>query len=1019
MKPERWQQLDEMFHAALERGTEERASFLAEACGGDEAMRREVEELLAAHERAGSFIEKPALEVEAQSLAGGQVGSMAGQAIGHYRIVEMIGRGGMGEVYLAQDMALGRRVALKLLPALFTGDAERLRRFEQEARTASVLSHPNIVTIYEIGRSGAAYFIAEEFIDGLTLGEHMASERLKVSEALDVATQVAGALAAAHAKGVVHRDIKPENIMVLREGYSARREKQIKVVDFGIAKLTEARAPDTQAPTRPMVNTEQGVVIGTASYMSPEQARGEKVDARTDIWSLGVVLYEMLAGVSPFAGERPQEVSASILKDEPPPLPLQLPDRLKWIVEKALRKDREERYQTAKEMLSDLRYVREQTGGDESSKERSSPTELAGVAATAGGVGRVEAATRVEAGQTGDAAPRSTSSTEYFVGKIKRHKRGAVAALVIFLFAAAGVGLGLYKFVGRQQSDQAKTVVPPQSMRIVRLTDSGKATAAAISRDGNYAVYAVEDGGKQSLRLRQVASTSEKEIIPPAEIRIMGLTFSPDGNLIYYTAAPKNNMRGILYQVATLGGTPRKVLENVFGPASLSPDGKRLAFIRTSEGAQHIDALIVANTDGTAERTLTTKKDLAYINNGPAWSPDGKTIVYCPGLEPDFLFESVFAIPVEGGEERRITSRKWLNAFRAEWLPDGSGLIVIARDDVTPGSQIWHISYPGGEVRRITNDLTSYMTGDDANHQVSLSITADSSALVALQQDSSSKIWVTAPGEEEARARQITNGKFDGLGGVSWTPDGKILCAMRNGDAQDIWLMNADGTERKQLTADSFTEGRPVMSPDGRYIVFFSDRGGFFHIWRMDADGGNQKQLTEGPGDYAPKFTHDGRWVLFWSYMWSGTPQIGKVPVDGGEVVRMTDYYSGWPALSPDGKLIAAGHVNEKDNSGQFIIIPEGGGQPLKSFDLPQGALPSTGLEWTADGKALTYVDTRNGVSNIWSQPIEGGPPKQITNFGSDLIFRFALSPDGRRLVLARGIQTRDVVLIRGLTAQP
>src|SRR5256886_2987691 len=365
MKPESWQQLDRLFHLALERAPEERATFLDQACAGDQQLRREVEALIAAHERAGSFIEKPAVEVEAWSLANqrGDAGneSMLGKTVGRYRVLAPLGAGGMGEVYLAQDTVLGRKVALKLLPAYFTKDPERLRRFEQEARSASALNHPNIVTVHEIGQDGAFHFITQEFVEGVTLRTYVAGKHPALKEVLEICMQVASALAAAQAKGIVHRDIKPENIMVL-QGSHLGRQNYVKVLDFGIAKLADlpAAAMKAEATTRLFVKTEEGRTIGTAAYMSPEQARGESVDARTDIWSLGVVLYEMLTSKQPFTGATSQDVIAAILKDDVPPLPSEAPEGLKWILKKALRKDQEDRYQTARELFSDLRDLHDQ-----------------------------------------------------------------------------------------------------------------------------------------------------------------------------------------------------------------------------------------------------------------------------------------------------------------------------------------------------------------------------------------------------------------------------------------------------------------------------------------------------------------------------------------------------------------------------------------------------------------------------------------------------------------------------------
>src|SRR5262245_11536188 len=359
MKPERWRQIESLYYTALERGPTERAAFLVEACAGDEELRREVESLLAAHEQSESFLATPALEVAAQVIAEDRGQTLSGRIISHYQVLSLLGAGGMGEVYLAEDTRLGRKVALKLLPQKFTQDRERVLRFQQEARAASALNHPNILTIYEIGEFEGRHFIATEFIDGQTLRMLMGAQ-IKLPAALDVATQVASALAAAHEAGIVHRDIKPENIMARRDGY-------IKVLDFGLAKLTEQFSPDrttvadSDTSTKGLVHTDPGKLMGTARYMSPEQIRGREVNGRSDVFSLGVVLYEMVTGRGPFDGAAPGEVMAAVLNQEPPPLrryTRDAPAELERIVGKALAKDCEERYQVIKDLLLDLKSLK-------------------------------------------------------------------------------------------------------------------------------------------------------------------------------------------------------------------------------------------------------------------------------------------------------------------------------------------------------------------------------------------------------------------------------------------------------------------------------------------------------------------------------------------------------------------------------------------------------------------------------------------------------------------------------------
>ncbi len=416
MKAERWQQVNDLFQSATERVPEERAAFLEEACHGDEGLFHEVESLLASYERAENFIESPAFEVAPELLTNDRAGALVGELIGHYRIQSLIGVGGMGEVYLAQDERLGRKVALKLLPTRLTADETQLSRFKTEARSASALNHPNILTVYEIGAEGNRQFIATEFIEGMTLRASLACGRMNLHAALEIAVQVASALAAAHETGVVHRDIKPENIMLRPDGYA-------KVLDFGIAKLTEQRPASEhyELGTTAVLQTRPGLVLGTAHYMSPEQTRGQKVDARSDIWSLGVVLYEMVGGIPPFRGETPSDCIASILRTEPPPLSGVLSDvplKLESILQKALRKNRDERYQTIKEMLADLRNLK---------------------------------------GEAEGSSPQIKARGESIVSKIKGHKRGVLLTLAAAILAAAAFAYSFF-FVAPAPSPNEKSI---------------------------------------------------------------------------------------------------------------------------------------------------------------------------------------------------------------------------------------------------------------------------------------------------------------------------------------------------------------------------------------------------------------------------------------------------------------------------------------------------------------------------------------------------------------------------------
>lgn len=995
MKPvKRWQEVKEILYSALEMEPAERATFLSERCGGDLELRREVESLIAAHGEADGRLEAPAIEIMAESVVDDQRNNdLVGKSLGHYQIIEMLGAGGMGEVYLARDVLLGRKAALKLLPHYFTQDKERLRRFQQEARAASALNHPNILTIYEIGQVDFTHYIATEFIEGETLRGSIGRTPLKITEAIDVALQVTGALGAAHNAGIVHRDIKPENIMLRHDGI-------VKVLDFGLVKLTEQPRIDSEAST--MVSTDEGIVMGTAQYLSPEQARGRKVDARTDIWSLGCVLYEMLAGRSPFAESTPGDVIVSILEREPPPLVRyvgNVPAELQRIIAKSLAKDREKRYQSVKDLLIDLKNLRDELEF-EAKLEHSVQPAVSGEART-GRQAAVDETHEPATRTTGLIAPHPTSSAEYLVGQIKLHRKGVVAAVAAVLAFVSIAGIWAYK--SYWQSDPSKQPVTPlRTMKITRLTSSGKASQAVISPDGKYVVHVASQDGLQNLRVRQVNTSSDVQIVPPAEARYAGLTFSPDGDFIFYIVSDRNNPQTNLHQVPVLGGTPRKLISNVGSAVTFSPDGKRLAFIRdfVEQGEQ---ALMLANSDGSSERKLAVRKFPNFFRS-VSWSPDGKTIACGVGSHVPVYNSHVVEVPVEGGPEKPITSHTWTFMGHVGWLQDGSGLVLEASEEGSASihsSQIWFISRQGGDVRRITNDLNNYS---------GVSLTADSSRMVTVQSEAVSNIWLIPNGDAN-RASQITSGvgKRDGKDGAVWMPDGRIIYVSKASGNDDIWTMNADGSGQTQLTSGAGINNNPAVSPDGSFIIFTSTRDGATHIWRMDIDGANPKRLTSGGGENHAQFSADGKWVVY--TLFAGEPTLWRVSIEGGAPLPISEKSLSAPAISPDGKMIASVYWDDQPNSpARIAVIPFEGGEVAKVFDVPQTTWGN--IRWTPDGNSLAYVITAGGVSNIWSQSLAGGAPKQLTDFKTDQIFWFNWSRDAKQIVCSRGIETNDVVLV-------
>jgi Tol biopolymer transport system component len=571
--------------------------------------------------------------------------------------------------------------------------------------------------------------------------------------------------------------------------------------------------------------------------------------------------------------------------------------------------------------------------------------------------------------------------------------------MAVVLSALAGLALMLFLlFYHRGPAPQ---YAPFQSIKITRLTSTGKATSAAISPDGRYVVYEVGDGEQRSLWVRQVVTNSNVNVVAAATgVKYLGVTFSRDGDYIYYVRKEQNSPVGELFQVPVLGGDSRKIIYDVDTPITFSPDGKRLAFMRGDPNTKEV-TLITASVDGTEERKIA-RREYPLWWDAPAWSPDGRVIACLAWSNAELPQVSVVEVPAEGGAEKTIAApgRIWWRSGQLTWLADGSGLLMNAPVEESPTSlQIWHISYPGGTARRVTSDLNFYS---------GVSLTRDSTALVTVQVNEISNVWM-AQGGDAARARQITSGAnnyFD----PDFTPDGKIVYASMISGNPEIWVMDQEGNNQKQLTANQSLDIQPSVSADGRYIVFISDRAGkTTDIWRMDINGGNPKQLTSGNGGLNPQCTPDSRWVVYSTSSASGTPSLWKVSIDGGEPVLITDEHTSSPVISPDGKLIACAYWDLKDTSKRLRIalFPIDGGEPVKTFDIP-----NSNLRWTADGRALTYINTRNGVSNLWIQPIEGGTPRQLTTFNADRIFNYAWSRDGKQLMCSRGTVTSDVVLI-------
>ncbi len=997
---EHWQEVKELFQGALEHQGGARAQFLERACAGNAGLRQEVDSLLESFQEAGSFMEAPAVAFAAESLVGEQ-SKLVGQRVKHYEIVALIGEGGMGEVYLAKDTMLGRRVALKLLPEYVSKDPDRLRRFKQEARTASTLSHPNVSVIHEIGETtDGRPFIAMEYIEGVTLRERMNARAMKLGDAIDIAIQIGDALTAAHEAGVIHRDIKPENIMIRRDGY-------VKVLDFGLAKLTERRQVDTRATLSTLlVNSTPGTVMGTAGYMSPEQARGVEVDHRTDIWSLGVVLYEMVAGQPPFAGATPTDVVVAIVEKEQPPIARHVthaPAELERIVRKGLRKDPEDRYQIVKEMAIDLRSLRKDLEL-ESQLDRS-------INPAIDAQGRESAIAGPSTGQeraidTDQLRASRLTTVSQPTGRRSLWTMGAGLAALALLIIAGSV-FAVYKFIKREEA------TPPrfQRLSVTKLTTNGNALFAAISPDGKYVAYVKSEAGRESLWLRQVGSAGNLEIASPKEGHYLGVAFSPEGNSIYYgyTSTGANDSVEI-YKVPTLGTGARPTKVNPGeGPSTLSHDGKRLASLRHSR-ANETDSLIVANADGSNEQTLLTRKwpdRLAWDwSSAPAWTSDDQNLdLALINSDASGFYITIHELHLADRSEKTISlaPQRFEQPGSVSLLSDASAVLLSGRAQGASFEQIWYLGRDGS-VRALTNDLSDYRA---------VMLTADSKSLVTTQTQTLSNIWV-APKGENTGATQVTSGLgryFD----LTWAPDGKIVYASDASGSADIYEIGTNGSEVRQLTAGMKRNYAPAVSADNRFIAFHSNRSGVFQIWRIDRDGSNPVQLTFGNSEsHWPQFAPDGKSVIYQHFEAGMSGTLWRVPLEGGTPSRMTEGFAVRPAVSPDGKWLAfwqnAGQPNAPWRLGLYSLES---GKPFKTFDVAPTVQVSwdTGLHWAGDSRSVTYAHNRGGIENLWAQPIDGGPAKQVTNFTDSKIFSFDWSRDGN-LVTSKGVITRDVVLI-------
>jgi len=859
-----------------------------------------------------------------------------GQTLAHYRLVEKLGEGGMGEVWVAEDTKLNRKVALKILPPGVTDNAERRARFEREAQTVAGLNHPNIVTLYSVEEDRGLHFMTMELVDGETLAERTPREGFSLGKLLEHAVPLAEAVSAAHEQGVIHRDLKPANVMVGKDG-------RLRVLDFGLAKLHDQPQTDggaTQLPTQSI--TQDGRIVGTVAYMSPEQAESKSVDARSDVFSLGIVIYEMATGQRPFQGDTTVSTLTSIMRDTPQSVTERnqtLPRHFGRIVRRCLAKEPRRRYQSAVELHNELLELKEE----------------------------------LESGEL-----ELSSGTQAVV--VTRRPRW-VWPVVLLATAAAAVALVAFWQRGDAEPDAF------QGMTVEALTSDGITVDAAISPDGRYIVRSLRmgvDPEQQTLRLRHLATGTEVDVIPARDV-LETLGFSPDGNYVTFHDGDA------LYRVPVLGGAPLKIVEDLQEYYTFSPDGSRVAFVRSS-GPE--SALIVAAVDGSEkERTLVTRTGPERLGS-PAWSPDGKTIVYTVHRSFPEQSARLSSVPVIGGDERPIGSDDWFTVRHTVWLPDGSGLLALANDR-SPlfGDQIRLFSYPDGASRRITNDTSHY---DD------ISVTRDGSTIVATKYEWELGIWLASvDSPDEMRLLVPESTSAPGFVGSTFVSTDRFVYGTSD---LKLWVASIDGGTPRLLTPGGVTGVNPGWIPGTDRIVFGSTASGSWAGWEMDLDGGNRKPIGEGkivgaqPGPA-------GEWI-YYAVVEENDAFLWRRPVGGGEPEKVHQQSVTWYQVVPDGRRVM---VVEKETEGaeprvEMLSLEDGSVTPFPDIEVDC-------WYWRPGTEEL--ICQQNWGGNLWSYPVDGGEPRQLTHFEDDLTLGYALSHDGSQLAYARGRVRDDALMIR------
>lgn len=960
MDAERWGRVDRLLDEAMDRDQQSRSAFLDEACEGDEDLRREVESLLEAHSRSQPFLSTPAMDVAARQLAGEKHTSPVGKQFGAYQVLSALGAGGMGEVYLARDERLGRKLALKLLPREFTRDADRVRRFEKEARAASALNHPNIITVYEMGEMAGTYFIASEYVEGQTLRQLIDRGPIPIKETVEMSAQVADALSAAHDAGLVHRDLKPENVMVRPDGY-------VKVLDFGLVKLMERGLLDQSDNSTDSHRTNAGTVLGTVAYMSPEQASGIEVDHRSDLFSLGVVFYELLTGVVPFKGASPVSTLDAIINHQPESLiskNKKASAEMERIVTRALEKDRDLRYQTASDLRAELRrLLRELDSASIKSAAASSQ-------------------------------PKRIASPALVL------RKPVVAALSGSILILAILTLVLWLNSGAKPEPS-----PWPAARSSQVTDfRHEELFPSLSPDGNTIVYARKTDGYWKIFSQRVGGFNAHTLTGSSPADDTQPAFSPDGA---YIAFRSERDGGGVFVMGASGESVRRLSDrgHAYHPA-WSPDSQEVIY--TEERFRDPrDRVISAHrlwtvNIKTLQKRLVTTRDVVQ----PQWSPNGHRLAYWASGEGSQ--RDIWTMRPGGDDPVPVTSDAATD-WNPAWSPDGKHLYFVS--DRSGGMQLWRVAIDE-QTGRVLSAMELVPTPSSFSQHISFSRDGKRLAFVNVSLKRNLYRVEIDPRREKVIGRPVAQTEWSRQGmDLDLSPDGERLVFTTVANTQeDLAVLNTDGRgEPRWLTDDEYKDRGPRWSPDGKRIAFYSTRSGNFEIWLINADGTGLKRLTETGDDRAliPLWSPDGKRICFsnkkgetWSIevdkSWhEQTPQLLN-PTREPPLLF-------WPgAWSSDGRRLIAGVVAV--GSPPVLAV-----YSFETDQLEKISDSGSSAVWLQDDRrALFIVDGTIFISDTATKKLH-----PLLTEEPDRIIGFRLSRDNRRLYYIRESVEADIWMLQ------